>query len=188
MKVDWQIVGDVIVPFVTLVLGFVLNRALESRPNVISYLGHVGSHRVKRDDDSEYFVYTHSIIVRNAGRRPAKNVRVSHVYLPPNVNVLPDTKYSIERTPGGGADIVFPALVPNEQVTISYLYFPPITWGQIVGTVKSDEGLAKIISVLPAQQYPTWVLRLLQALTLLGGGTVLYLISLGVRKMIAAAA
>ena len=38
-----------------------------------------------------------------------------------------------------------PTLVPNEQVTISYLYFPPTTWKQINGPVKSDEGLARVL-------------------------------------------
>ena len=58
--------------------------------------------------------------------------------------------------PGGGQEILFPSLVPNEQVTVSYLYFPPATWDQINVGVKSDEGFAKVIRVIPMRLYSTW--------------------------------
>ena len=68
--------------------------------------------------------FTHSVVLRNSGRRPATNVRLAHPYLP-DFNVFPSVGYRVENLPGGGREIVMPTLVPNEQVTISYLYFPP---------------------------------------------------------------
>jgi transcriptional regulator with XRE-family HTH domain len=68
----------------------------------------------------------------------------------------------------GRAGLVMPTLVPNEQVTISYLYFPPTTWKQINGPVKSDEGLARVLQVLPTEQYPMWFNRLAAGLILIG--------------------
>jgi hypothetical protein len=35
------------------------------------------------------------------------------------------------RLPGGEVEIVFPVLVPRQQVTLSYLYFAPITFNLI---------------------------------------------------------
>jgi hypothetical protein len=96
--------------------------------------------------------------------------------------------YRVEPTPGGGTDLVFPTLVPGDQVTISYLYFPPITWGQINGTTKSDEGLAKIIHVLPTQQYSPWIIRLLFLLTCVGAVSIIYFVIYGLRRLIAEAA
>ena len=106
-------------------------------------------------------------LLRNSGRRPATNVRLAHPYLP-DFNVFPSVGYRVENLPGGGREIVMPTLVPNEQVTISYLYFPPTTWKQINGPVKSDEGLARVLQVLPTEQYPMWFNRLAAGLILIG--------------------
>ena len=73
--------------------------------------------------------------------------------------------------PGGGQEILFPSLVPNEQITVSYLYLPPVTWDQINLGVKSDEGFAKVIRVIPMRLYPKW-LNKLAAVFLLAGEAV----------------
>jgi len=75
MNVDWSVVVRVATPLVTLVLGAVLHRWLERRPKVISYLGHVASFHVT-STAQPFLVFTHAIVVRNSGKKIARNVRV----------------------------------------------------------------------------------------------------------------
>ena len=105
---------------------------------------------------------------------PAKNVRLGHKVLP-DYNIVPNTKYEVSRLPGGGNEILFPTLVPSEQITISYLYFAPNTYAEINTYVKSDEGLAKVIDVIPAPNLAFWQKLLLYILLFVGGSTVIYL-------------
>ena len=100
-------------------------------------------------DVPAYEINTHSIIIRNAGRLAANNVRVRHHLLPPNFRVDPVRSWTRTPLPDGGEEILFDRLVPNEQVSISYLYFPPLTANQILTTVISDEGFATVQNVVP---------------------------------------
>ena len=100
---------------------------------------------------------THTVILRNAGRRSATNVRLRHHYLP-DFNVWPSVQYHTEHLPERGTEIVIPVLVSGEQITISYLYFSPVTVNQINDGIKSDQGFAQQIPVLLQQQYAKWVL------------------------------
>jgi hypothetical protein len=121
-------------------------------------------------------VHTHAVVVRNVGRLPARNVRLGHNVLPPNFTIYPPRLSRIERLPGDRNEIVFDTLVPGEQLTISYLYQPPLTWNQINTDVRSDEGLAQVINVLPARQYPKWLIRVLTFLLIIGAVASLYLL------------
>jgi hypothetical protein len=160
-------------PVITLLLGAIIKYYTEEKSKIISYFGHISAFTLQNDQKSE--VYSHSIIVSNAGRKSAKNVRVCHQVLPPNIltpniNINPSIQYSIERNPEGAIEIVIPILVPKEQVTISYLYFPPLTVGQINSYTKSDDGLAKIINVIPTPQ-PSKILRVIVWLLMFVGGS-----------------
>ena len=68
----------------------------------------------------------------------------------------------------GGRDIVIPTLVPGEQITISYLYFPPVTVAQVNAGIKCDQGFAQAIPVLLQRQYPRWFNAVVSVLLLLG--------------------
>jgi hypothetical protein len=114
--------------------------------------------------------------VRNAGKRTARNVRLGHYYLPANFSVFPGIRHRVITFRGGGSEIVFPTLVPEEQVTITYLYFPPIIWNQINSYVRSDEGLAQFINVLPTPQLSRWLQRTLWVLLFVGTVTTIYLL------------
>lgn len=145
----------------------------QSRPRLVTYLGHVSAHKVRHDDGSATDVYAHSVVLRNAGGKPAKNVRLSHPILP-SFDIQPDLSYTVEKLPGGTEDIVIETLVPKDQVTVSYLYYPPVTWNQINGSIKCDSGVAKVVTVLPTQQYPTWLNLSAVGLMFLGIVTLLY--------------
>lgn len=162
----------IISPLITLIFGAILKYYTEEKSKLISFLGHVSVFTLQ--DEQKTQVFAHSVIVRNAGRKAAHNVRLVHNVLPSNINIYPPVQYFIEHNPEGSGEIVIPALVPKEQVTISYLYFPPLTWDKINILTKSDEGLAKIINVIPVPQLSKWLTFLIWFLMFIGASFLLY--------------
>jgi hypothetical protein len=179
MTIDWSLVATIAAPLLALVVGAVLNHFAEARPRLVTYLAHASAFRAQRPEGPVQ-VNTHSVVLRNVGRKPATNVRLGHNLLP-DFQVYPDVQYRVEALPNGGTEIVFPMVVPQKQITISYLYFPPVTWEQINTHFESDEGPGKVITVLPQPQYPRWLINCLRALVYVGGVTVLYLLFLTAR-------
>src|SRR5260370_23854420 len=121
MGINWDLVLRIGVPLLCIFVGWALNRFTERRSKLITYYGHVGTLTAQGQR-----VHTHVVVIRNVGKKPATNVRVSHHFLP-DFNIWPPVKHTTEDVAGSGKDIVIPALVPGEQVTINYLYFPPTT-------------------------------------------------------------
>lgn len=93
----------------------------------------------------------------------------------PDFVIFPDIQHRIETLPNGSREIVIPTLVPGEQIIVSYLYFPPLTFNQINAGIRSNEGFARPIPVLVQRVYPRWFNLLLIALTFIGLVTLLYL-------------
>ncbi|HAT9718361.1 TPA: hypothetical protein ACK8SK_000240 [Legionella pneumophila] len=118
-------------------------------------------------------VHTHAVVVRNDGKLPTKNVRLGHNFLP-NYNIYPNIKFELTNLPNGGKEISFPILVPNEQVTISYLYFAPTVYTDINTHVKSDDGLAKVISVIHSPNLSIKIKTMLNILVFVGSTTLIY--------------
>ena len=181
MNVNWDLVIKIAVPLGTLVLGRFLDRWLTKKPKLISYLGHVSAFTLS--DERRTQVFTHAIVIRNTGREAANNVRVGHHVLP-NYQLSPSVHHTVEQIQTGGTEIVIPKLVPGEQVTVSYLYFPPLTWDRINSYTKSDEGFARILNVIPTPQPPRWIVRLLWFLIFVGVVTLIYLAIEAGRKFI----
>ncbi len=166
MNIDWSLVIDIAVGTFLLIFGFVLSRLLERKAKVVYYLGHVSVFKLRKPEAS---VYTHSIVVWNSGNKTAKNVIVGHLELPRDFTVFPTDKvYDEKEAPGGGKNIVFPKLVPKETITISYLYYPPLTYQQVNSQVKHDDGFGKMIPVLMQKRYQKWQLSIFAFLTLVG--------------------
>lgn len=184
MNIDWSVIATIAAPLLALVAGAALNHFVEMRPRMISYLAHASAFRSNRPDGGPIHVHTHSIVLRNAGRKSAMNVRLGHNQLP-DFQVFPDVQHQVLDLPNGGKEILFPVIVPQKQITISYLYFPPVTWGQINTHVESDEGPVKVITVLPQPQYSKWLINSLRLLIVVGGISLLYLIYMFVRWAIA---
>jgi hypothetical protein len=118
-----MLVATIAAPVLALFVGVALDRLLEQKPKVVAYFAHTSAFTIRSDLNPPQVIHTHSIVIRNVGRRSASNVRVRHVILPPNFNVYPDTEYRLQPLPEGGSEIIFPALVSGEQVSVSYLYF-----------------------------------------------------------------
>ena len=175
--IDWTLVARIAGPVLGAVVGALLVRFSERRSKLITYLGHTSAFDVRGNNGEPGIrIHTHAIVVRNSGKKPATNVRVTHYFLP-QFQLTPPLSHTVEPLPAGGAEIVFPTLVPGEQVAISYLYFPPLVWNQVHINTKSDEGFARVIQVLPTPQLPLWQRRILHALLLVGCMSVLYVVA-----------
>lgn len=172
MNIDADVVAKVLGPLLSLIFGAVVKRYTEAKSKVVSFIGHVSAFTLQNDERT--VVHTHSVVVRNAGEKAAHNVRLVHGVLPVNITIYPPIKHSIERNPDDSGEIVIPVLVPQEQVTVSYLYFPPLLWNQINLSTKSDEGFAKIVNVIPMPQPSKTVLGAVWALMFLGASLLFY--------------
>ncbi len=172
MTYDIELIAKVISPIITLLAGILIKRYTERHSKLVTFIGHISSFTLK--DENQNHIYTHSMVVSNVGSKSAHNVRVGHNFLPPNIQVYPPVKYGIEENPEGGSEIIFPVMVPKEQVTISYLYFPPITWNQINAYTKSDDGFARILNVIPMPRPSKIVIAIVWLLMFLGASFVIY--------------
>jgi hypothetical protein len=174
MEINWTLVATIAAPLLALFVGAGLNRLIERKPQLSVYFGHVLAFQL--NDPLRTRFHTHSVVIKSTGQKPAQDVRVNHRFLPDNFNVFPDLDYSTIELPGGGKEIVIPSLVPGEQVSISSLYFPPITFDQINGPVKHSNGFAQAIKVLPTPQASKRVVRLAASLMFLGAVAVIYVV------------
>lgn len=181
--VDWHLVVDIAIPILTLFLGAWVKRWFEKRPNLVSYYGHVSAFKYTLPNGTQTDIYTHSVILRNAGRKAASNVRLSH-YTLPDFNIFPAVSHSVVPLVGTNKDIVLPTMVPGEQLTISYLYFPPLTYAGVNAGIKCDEGFARQIPVLVQRQYPTWFNVTVGVLMLTGIVTALYFAIEAIRRFL----
>ena len=185
MPIDWGLVFDIGVPLLCLIVGAAIDQIFERRPKLITYYGHVSSFTLQGAAGAAgtSTVHTHSVVVSNSGRKTATNVRVGHHYLP-SYQLWPEVAVKEVELPGGGTELVLPTLVPGEQLTISYLYFPPFLVNNINSYVKSDEAMASVITVLPTRQYPKWVLAGARCLLFVGVTATLYAAVALVRALI----
>lgn len=175
MTIDWSVVATIAAPIIALFVGVLVNRRFENHPVLISYFSHVAAFVHTPATGQPIDVHTHSVVLRNAGRRSATNVRLHHIVLP-DFNIWPPLVHHVDTLPDGSKDIVIPTLVPGELITVFYLYFPPITVAQVNAGIKCDQGFAQAIPVLLQRQYPLWFNRTLLALTLVGLVSVVYLV------------
>ncbi|MCK5237111.1 MAG: hypothetical protein KAR06_09005 [Deltaproteobacteria bacterium] len=183
MTVDWYIFATIATPIVTLFIGALLNRAIENRPKLITHYGHVSGFSSINRNGEPLQVNTHSVIIANIGRKSAKNIRVAHSYLT-DFSVYPDVQYELKDLPRGGKEIIFPALIPKGEISITYLYFPPTTYDQIMTRIESDEGAAKIIDVLQVPKLSKATTALIWFLIIMGSVSTVYILFMLARYLI----
>ena len=174
MQINWPVVATIASPIVAGIIVVYISRAVESRPNLLTWLVTASTVTIRTEQNQNIPINSHSIVVRNAGRRPAHNVSLIHALLP-HYSVHPGLWHQRRDTPSGGGEILFPTLAPNEQVTVTYLYFPPLTWAQVNQVTRSDEGPARVLNVIPSIQYPRWAIEVLRVLLVIGLVTSVYL-------------
>ena len=147
---DWMITATIGAPIVALFVGAALDRKLERKPRLISFFSHASAVRVTPTEGAPFNINSHSVVVRNAGRLAATNVRLGHYQLPNDFSVWPAAEHTVQRREDGTAEVLFPTLVPNEQITITYLYPAPVTFNQINSYTKCDQGFAQVVTALTA--------------------------------------
>jgi hypothetical protein len=172
MNIDRMVVATFASPMIALFVGVWVNRRFENRPLLQAYFGHVSAFTHTASGQS-FTIHTHTVVLRNSGRRAATNVRLHHTVLP-DFNIWPTIVHHVENLTDSSADIVIPTLVPSEVITISYLYFPPVTVAQVNAGIKSDQGFAQAVPVLLQRQYPRWFNVTVALLMLIGLVTLLY--------------
>ncbi|SRR6266571_7283801 len=187
MHTDWTLVARFAGPVLGALVAFLLLRLSERKVKLVTYYGHVGVFHMQPPAQAEqpvpprFPIHAHTVVIRNAGKKTANAVRVSHGILPPDFSIFPDVPYRVEDLPGGGRDIVIPQLIPGQQVTISYMYPPAILYGDVTKGIRSDETFAQVLNVLPTPQPPKWAAVVAVALVALGTLTLFYLlISFGI--------
>lgn len=177
MNIDWIVLAQVATPIIAVLIGASLNQYFRQKEKLIAFYGHIASHAVNSVIEGKEITHinTHAIIIRNNGNKAATNVRVLHNGLP-DFKIYPDTDYEINELPSGGKEIVIPRIIPKKEYTISYLYYPPLTYNQISSSIESDNSLAKIVNVQLQRIFPTWVNFLVGASMLLGLILFLYMV------------
>ena len=152
MTIDWNVIAQIVGPVIGVLVGVALDRFVERRPRLIAYSTHASAFNLPGPPAGppSVTVHTHGIVIRNTGRRAASDVRVRHHQLPDH-RVFPNIAYTVQPLPTGGTELVFPTLVPGEQVTISYLYGPPLFAHQIHDGIRHSEGFAREVTVVLRQ-------------------------------------
>ncbi len=170
MDINIEVIGKLLAPVITAVLGIIGKKYFETRPKLITYLVHASAIPF---DENNSTVNTHSIVVRNSGERTAHNVRIGHNFLPAH-QIFPQVSHEIIPGTNGSAEILVPTLVPGEQVTISYLYFPPRLWSEVHSYCKCDEMAAKYINIIPSPQLGKFQVAIIWTLIFVGASTLVY--------------
>ncbi len=181
MAIDGALLWGIIEKVAIAIAGYATAYLLEKRTKLVVYFGHVAAFRVTPPQQHPMAVHTHSLVLRNGGRSPATGVRIPHrVSLAPGENVHfavePNIPYSTTPLPGGGTEIKIDVLVPKQQVTVSYLYFPPLLFSQIHDQITCDQMIARVINVLPTYQFPRWASITTSFLLVVGSIATIYML------------
>lgn len=195
----WELISNWQTPIISailaLIVGVLVERYRLKQPRLTYYLGHVADFSIptKAADgtESQASIYTHSITITNQGRGVAHNIEVAHYHLNTSnfwYRINPEISFDVGQLSGGGLVLKFPMVHPRDQISIAYLYTYPYEIASIHNYVRSDEVLAKPISVIPVQQFPIWVQRLTTWLAIFGLIYVAQLIIVGAMEFIRYAA
>lgn len=163
-------------PFLTAVFGLLTKIYLDAKPKLVCYMIHSIAIPTRNQNEPHahpIIVHTHTIAVRNAGKKSATNVRIGHYFLP-DFQINPPLTYEVTRNTDNTGEILIPTLVPGEQIAIGYLYFPPQTYQNINSYCKSDEVLAKYVNVVPMVPAGKIQLFILWSLVFIGASSLLY--------------
>jgi hypothetical protein len=169
---ELDIMAKLAAPVITAVVAFIIKKYFEAEPKLISYLVHASA--IPLNDENKLKVNTHSIVVRNSGKKTANNIRIGHNHLPKSYQLHPQVTHEVTEGTDESAEILIPTLVPGEQISISYLYFPPVIWNQINSYCKSDEVNAKYINVIPSPAIGKLQSFFVGSLLFIGASTVVY--------------
>lgn len=181
----WSALLQGIITLIIALVGIAVREWLRKRPQLVTYMTHANAITLRPEGANPIPVHTHSVVIRNTGKLPAHNVRLGHFVLP-DYSIFPPVAHEVTHPTTSAAEIVFPALAPGEEVTIAYLYFPPLIAANVHAYTKADECLAHFVAAFP--QPPPAKPLALTALTLmfLGAAVLLGAFIYGILQLISA--
>jgi hypothetical protein len=83
LNLDPEVIAKVAGPALSLIVGGLVKHYVEARSKVVSFIGHASAFTLQGENPMA--IHTHSVVVRNTGRKAAKNVRLIHAVLPINM-------------------------------------------------------------------------------------------------------
>ena len=183
--IDWSVFFQIATPVVTACVTVFVTKYFSERERLIAHYGHIASHALNSVVKGREVTHinTHAVVIRNDGNKTATNVRISHNVLP-DVKIYPETDYRIMDLPSGGRELLIPRITPKKDYTISYLYFPPITYSDIRANIESDAGPAKVIDVRLQRIFPWWFNLLCLIAVILGLVTFFYIVYEVIRAVV----
>ncbi|WP_219268013.1 hypothetical protein [Pseudomonas sp. Xaverov 259] len=176
MELTLDTAVKVAAPILTAVFGLVAKIYLDAKPKLVCYMIHsfaIPMRNQNHPDAQPLTINTHTIAVRNSGKKSATNVRIGHHSLP-DFQIYPPLIHEVTRNADGTGEILIPTLVPGEQINIGYLYFPPQMYQNINSYCKSDEVLAKYLNVVPMVPLGKVQLYILWSLVFIGASSFVY--------------
>jgi len=171
---DYMSVVTVIAPVVAAVVGYFAKRALDRAPRVVAFMAASNSVTLGKGKPNEVTIHSHVLVIRNDGALAARDVRITHDFFPPDISVYPGVEHTLVVNPQGLTELQVPLLAPGQQLAISYMYFPPLTWAQINCDVYSETGRAERVALLPRPKPATWILVTRYFLMFAGAWAVVY--------------
>jgi hypothetical protein len=185
---DWRVVGYIAGIILPAVAGGIVTWLFEGRPRLLSFV--LGSSAVTLKPQlgqqgalQPLTVHSHTLVIRNRGRKAAQNVRIGHHNLPA-FSIEPSLHYRVDTLPSGEMQIVFPVLPPRTQASVNYVYFPPLLWNQTHTAITSDDGPASARNMQIMPRPPNALIVLCWALMALGLATVVYFLYLAIAQLV----
>ncbi len=132
---DARLLIESMIVILSVILSAYLAIRWQRNPRIIAYTTLPGHVKMTNGE----VISTRNLILRNDGKKEAKNVQIIHLHLPETFQVFPAIEYATKQLKDGSA-LVFPIITPGEQIAISYVY-PGELFGKIHGMIKHDEGL-----------------------------------------------
>ncbi len=95
------------------------------------------------------------LTLTNNGNAAAHNIEISHPRAPNNIRLNPEVEHQIIPQAGGGRLVIkIPTIAPKETIEISYLFPAVSNWDDLLGYIRSDDGLAKKINMNLLRVFP----------------------------------
>lgn len=166
----------------TVLFAATVNRITRLRPRIYYSIHHSSSILVNEprlDGDGNVIspnqiVHMASIVVENGGIATAKSLEIAFAFKPRIMNVSPRRGYSESASPLGSHSIKFDSLAPREQTKIDIMSInedlPMLT------AVRSDECQGKHILMAPQRIWPSWFIRCIGTVMLIGAISSVYLL------------
>ena len=174
---DWTFIASLLGPALT---AYIIYK-LERRAKLITFFNPAAFHSIPTQGNEFTIVQAHSIVIKNVGRKTATNINVRHIGLrPASYNIWPDKKHKFAEIESGRFDIAIDRLVPQEQITISYLFFVQVPIDKYHDRIVHDDGVATRVPVLPTPQITKKAQKVLFALLLIGLGSISWLAIKGI--------